>query len=73
MAQDGISGVLGAPRGPGGTRVSRGVPGHKGALMGSGLPLVPESVIKQQNDGHVPWLKVPKVCPDPKGMVFIHF
>ena len=57
MAQDDIPGVMGAPGGPGGRK---GVPGGLG-------------VMKQQNDDPKPWFKVPKVCPDPKGMVFIHF
>ena len=61
MAQDDIPGVRGALGTghwwPGGTR----------------LLLTPKRVIKQQNNGPKPWFKVPKVCPDPKGMVFIHF
>ena len=50
MAQDDIPGVMGAPGGPGGSR----------------LHLAPKSVIKLQNNGPKPWFKVPKVCPDPK-------
>ena len=57
MAQDDIPGVMGAPGGPGGSR----------------LHLAPKSVIKLQNNGPKPWFKVPKVCPDPKGMVLNHF
>ena len=64
MAQDDIPGVRGAPGGPG---------GRKGAPGGSRLPSAPERVIKQQNNGPKPWFKAPKVCPDPKEMVFIHF
>ena len=32
-----------------------------------------QKVIKQQNNGPKPWFKVPKVCPDPKGVVFTNF
>ena len=64
MAQDDIPGVMGAPGGPG---------GRQGAPGGSGLPPAPKRVIKQQNNGPEPWFKVPKVCSDPKGMVFTHF
>ena len=28
--------------------------------------------IKQQNNDHKPWVKVLKVCPDPKGVIFTH-
>ena len=66
MAQDDISGVMGAPGGPGGRQ------GYQGAPGGSRLPPAPKRVIKQQNNGPKPWFKVPKVCPDPKGMVFTH-
>ena len=64
MAQDVIPWVMGAPGGPGGCQ---GAPGE------SSLPPAPKTVIKQQNNGPKPWFKVPKVCPDPKGMVFTHF
>ena len=64
MAQDDIPGVRGAPGGPG---------GRQGAPGGSRLPSAPKRVIKQQNNGSKPWFKAPKVSPDPKGMVFIHF
>ena len=37
-----------------------------------GAPGGPKRVIKQQNNDPKPWFKVPKVCPDPKGMVFTH-
>ena len=47
--------------------------GHQGAPEGSRVPPAPKRVIKQQNNGPKPWFKVPKVCPDPKGMVFTHF
>ena len=60
MAQVDIPGVRGAPGGPGGARGSR-------------LPPTPKRVIKQQNNDPKPWFKVPKVCCDPKGMVFTHF
>ena len=50
-----------------------GARGHQGAPGGSRLPSAPERVIKQQNNGPKPWFKAPKVCPDPKEMVFIHF
>ena len=53
--------------------VQGGARGHQGAPGGSWLPLAPKRVIKQQNNGPKPWFKVPKVCPDPKGMVFTHF
>ena len=56
MTQDDIPGVMGAPGG------ARGV--HY-------TPLVKKSE-KQQNNGPKPWFKVPKVCPDPKGVVFTH-
>ena len=64
MAQDDIPGVMGAPGGPG---------GRQGAPGGSRLPPAPKREIKQQNNGPKSWFKVPKVCPDPKGMVFTHF
>ena len=60
MTQDDIPGVVVAPRGPGGRQRAPG-----GARE-------PKRVIKQQNNGPKPWFKVPKVCPDPKGMVLIH-
>ena len=53
-------------RGQGATRGSRGAPG------GWRLLPAPKRVIKQQNNGPKPWFKVPKVCPDLKGMVFTH-
>ena len=46
--------------------------GHQGSPGGSWLPLAPKRVIKQQNNDPKTWFKVPKVCPDPKGMVFTH-
>ena len=52
--------------------VQGGARGHQGAPGGSWLPLAPKRVIKQQNNDPKPWFKVPKVCPDPKGMVFTH-
>ena len=64
MARDDIPGVRGVPGGPG---------GHQGAPGATRLLLTPKWVIKQQNNGSKPWLKVPKVCPDPKRMVSIHF
>ena len=64
MARDDIPGVRGVPGGPG---------GHQGAPGATRLLPTPKWVIKQQNNGSKPWLKVPKVCPDPKGMVSIHF
>ena len=57
-------GVMGAPGGAG---------GRQGAPWGSSLPPAPKREIKQQNNGPKSWFKVPKVCPDPKGMVFTHF
>ena len=56
-------------RGQGGSRGSR----HQGVPGATRLLPTPKWVIKQQNNGSKPWLKVPKVCPDPKGMVSIHF
>ena len=53
--------------------VQGGARGHQGAPGGSRLPPAPKRVIKQQNNGPKPWFKVPKVCPDPKGMVYTHF
>ena len=50
--------------------VQGGARGHQGAPGGSWLPLAPKRVIKQQNNDPKPWFKVPKVCPDPKGVVF---
>ena len=47
--------------------------GRQGAPGGSELLPTPKWVIKQQHNGSKPWSKVPKVCPDPKGMVLIHF
>ena len=67
MAQNDIPGVLGAPGGPGGRQ------GAPGGARGSRLPLAPKRVVKQQNNDPKPWFKVPKVCPDPKGMIFTHF
>ena len=64
MAQDDIPGVMGAPGGP---------EGRQGAPGESRLPPAPKTVIKQQNNGPKPWFEVPKVCPDPKGVVLIHF
>ena len=64
MTQDDMPGVRGAPGGPG---------GRQGAPGGSSLPQAPRRVIKQQNIDPKPWFKVPKVCCDPKGMVFTHF
>ena len=73
MAQDDIPGVMGAPGGPGGRQGAPGGDrGHQGAPGGSWLPLAAKRVIKQQNNDPKPWFKVPKVCPDPKGMVFTH-
>ena len=46
---------------------------RQGAPGGSRLPPAPKREIKQQNNGPKSWFKVPKVCPDPKGMVFTHF
>ena len=66
MIQDDIPGVMGAPGGPEGRQGTPGAPG------GSWLPLAPKRVIKQLNNDPKPWFKVPKVCPDPKGMVFTH-
>ena len=53
--------------------VQGGARGHQGAPRGSRVPPAPKRVIKQQNNGPKPWFKVPKVCPDPKGMVLNHF
>ena len=53
--------------------VQGGVRGHQGSLGASRLLPMPKWVIKQQNNGSKPWLKVPEVCPDPKFMVFTHF
>ena len=69
MVWDDIPGVIGAPGGPGGVQGR----GHQGTSGGSGVPPTPKRVIKQQNNGPKPWFKAPKVCPDPKEMVFIHF
>ena len=50
-------------RGQGGSRGSRGAPGvHQGAPGATRLLLTPKWVIKQQNNGSKPWLKVPQVC-----------
>ena len=68
MVQDDIPGVMGAPGGPGGRQ---GAPGGLRGVLGT--PQCQKRVIKQQNNGPKPWFKVPKVCPDPKGMVLIHF
>ena len=67
MTQDDIPGVMGAPGGPGGRQGYQGVPG------GSRLPPAPKRVIKQKNNDLKPWFKVPKVCPDSKGMEFTQF
>ena len=48
------------------------VQGGKAAPGGSRQPPAPKRVKKQQNHGPKPWFKIPKVCPDPKGMVFTH-
>ena len=64
MAQDDIPGVRGPPGGPG---------GRQGAPGGWRLLPAPKRVIKQQYNGPKPWFKVPKVCPDPWGMVLTHF
>ena len=61
MTQDDIPEVMGAPGGAGGRQ------------GGSRLPPAPKREIKQQNNGPKSWFKVPKVCPDPKGMAFTHF
>ena len=53
--------------------VQGGARGHQWAPGGSRLPPAPKREIKQQNNGPKSWFKVPKVCPDPKGMVFTHF
>ena len=53
--------------------VQGGVRRHQGAPGASRLLPMPKWVIKQQNNGSKPWLKVPQVCPDPKGMVYTHF
>merc|ERR1711989_166576 len=45
----------------------------QGASGGSRLLPTPKEVIKQSNNDSKPCFKVPKVCPDPKGMVLIHF
>ena len=37
------------------------------------LPPAPKREIKQQNNGPKSWFKVPKGCPDLKGMVHTHF
>ena len=51
----------GATRGaPGGARGVEATPGAK-------------RVIKQPNNGPKPWFNVPKVCPDPWGMVLFRF
>ena len=52
--------------------VQGGARGHQGVPGGSRIPLAPKRVIKQQNNDPKPWFKVPKVCPDPKGVVFTH-
>ena len=53
--------------------VQGGARGHQGPPGGFRVPLAPKRLIKQQNNGPKPWFKVPKVCPDPKGIVLIHF
>ena len=58
----------------------RGVPGDLGRDLGGasggreGLSYFrrKKRVIKQQNNGSKPCFQVPKVCPDTKGIVFIH-
>ena len=60
MAQDDIPWVRGAPGGPGGTGGSR-------------LPQAPKRVVIQQDKGPKLLSKAPKVCPDLKGMILIHF
>ena len=67
MAQDDIPGVMGAPGGPGGRQRA---PAGAGAVQATPAP---KRVIKQQKNGPKPWFKAPKVCPDQKGMVLIHF
>ena len=52
--------------------VQGGTWGHQGVPGGSRIPPAPKRVIKQQNNDPKPWFKVPKVCPDPKGVVFTH-
>jgi len=52
--------------------VQGGAWGHQGVPGGSRIPPAPKRVIKQQNNDPKPWFKVPKVCPDPKGVVFTH-
>ena len=64
MAQDDIPGVMGAP-GP----LQGGPDGFKGGR----LHLAPKRVITQQDNEPKPWFKIFKVCPDPNGMVLIHF
>ena len=51
----------------------QGVQGHQGALGASRLLPMPKWVKKQQNYSSKPWLKVPEVCSDTKGMVYTHF
>ena len=58
MTQDDIPGVMGPPGGPG---------GRQGAPGGSGLPLVPKRVIKQQNNDPNHGFKYPKCVLTQKG------
>ena len=73
MAQDDIPGDRGAPGGPGSTRGSRGHQGVQGAPGGSRLPQAPKRVVIQQDKGPKLLSKAPRVCPDLKGMILIHF
>ena len=66
MTQDDIPGVMGAPGGPGG---AQGAPG--GARGVQDTPGAKKSDKIAKNDPK-PWFKVPKVCPDLKGMVFTY-
>ena len=63
MTQDDIPGVRGAPRGSGGAKGLLG--GVWVGLGGSSLLPVPKNMLKQQSNDPKPWVKVPKVCPDP--------
>ena len=60
MTYQGSGGTRGSKEAPGGLRGVNNTPGAKKS-------------IKQQNYDSKPWCKVPKVCLDPKGMVFTHF
>ena len=55
------------------SRGQGGIRGSRGATGGSRQSPATKRVIKQQNNDPKPWFKVPKVCCDPKGMVFTHF